>query len=56
MLDGEHVAPIELGPRFHRETINIALLAELRAFQAGRFKTNSQTRCIIWMLSFHKAG
>jgi len=29
MLDGEHVAPMELGPRFHRETINIALLAEL---------------------------
>jgi len=29
MLDGEHVAPMELWRRFHRETIDVALLTEL---------------------------
>jgi hypothetical protein len=36
--------------------INISLLAELEALQRHRFKSNSQPRCMIWVMSLHKAG
>jgi hypothetical protein len=46
MLDGEHVAPMELQTRFHTETRNVALLTELCCGEGMRRKIRcAATRC-----------